>query len=301
MSSNPDDIPVLLIPFRRPEKIKQLIEALALVRPKNIYILADGPRPGLPEEAKLCAEARRIATNISWPCQIHTHFKETNVGLTPNIVEGIDWFFSQVPMGIILEDDCIPDPTFFTFCAELLDYYKDDARIMHISGNNFQNGTTHGDGSYYFSHYSHSWGWATWRRAWHQYHEAVANFPQYDQSKRINELPFSATAKRFWIKLLRNTAIWDSRWLYTTWYTGGLCILPNQSLVSNIGFGVDATHTIETTPQANIPNQALTMINHPREVKVTIEADNYTFQTVFHVPLWKRLSIKLNSLIKKVT
>jgi hypothetical protein len=296
---NPADVPVLLIPFRRPDKIKRLIEALALVQPKHVYILADGPRPNNLEEAKLCAEARRIATDIPWPCTIHTHFKETNVGLTPNIVEGIDWFFSNVEAGIIFEDDCIPDPSFFSFCAELLEKYKDDTRIMHISGNNFQAGVTHGDGSYYFSHYSHSWGWATWRRAWSQYHEAVANFPEYDRTSRINELPFSRTAKKFWIKLLRNTAIWDSRWLYTTWYSKGLCILPNQNLVSNIGFGADATHTTEVTAQANLENKPLTTIIHPSQISVSAEADDHTFRTMFYVPPGKRLKIKFNGIIKK--
>jgi hypothetical protein len=296
---NPADVPILLIPFRRPDKIRQLIAALALVKPRHIYILADGPRPNNPEEAKLCAEARQIATDIPWPCTIHTHFKETNVGLTPNVVEGIDWFFSQVEAGIIFEDDCIPDPTFFSFCAELLERYKDDTRIMHISGNNFQNGTVHGDGSYYFSHYSHSWGWATWRRAWVQYHEAVANFDTYDREGRINELPFSASAKNFWLKVLRNTAIWDSRWLYTTWYARGLCILPNQNLVSNIGFGADATHTFDETTQANVLNVPLAKIVHPSEIAVCVEADDYTFKTTMHVSLWQRLRAKARAIIKK--
>ncbi len=296
---NPADVPVLLIPFRRPDKIKRLIEALAKVQPKHVFILGDGPRPNNPEEALLCAEARRIATDIPWPCTIHTHFKEKNVGLTPNIVEGIDWFFSHVEMGIIFEDDCIPDPTFFTFCAELLERYKDDPRIMHISGNNFQNGITRGDGSYYFSHYSHSWGWATWSRAWTQYHEAVANFGTYDQTGRINELLFSRTAKKFWLKVLRNTAIWDSRWLYTTWYARGLCILPNQNLVSNIGFGADATHTIDETSQANVPTVPLTTITHPSTIAVCKEADDYTFRTTMYVTLWQRLRVKLRGIISK--
>jgi hypothetical protein len=204
-----------------------------------------------------------------------------------------------VEAGIIFEDDCIPDPSFFSFCSELLERYKDDNRIMHISGNNFQDGVKHGDGSYYFSHYSHSWGWATWRRAWSQYHEAVANFPEYDRTGRINELPFSRTAKKFWIKLLRNTAIWDSRWLYTTWYGRGLCILPNQNLVSNIGFGADATHTTEVTAQANLENKPLTTIIHPSHIRVSTEADDHTFQTMFYVPLWRRIRGKFNGIIKK--
>jgi len=296
----PADVPVLLIPFRRPDKIKRLIEALALVQPKHIYILGDGPRPDNPKEAVLVAEARRIATDISWPCTIHTHFKETNVGLTPNVVEGIDWFFSQVEMGIIFEDDCIPDPSFFTFCAELLERYKDDTRIMHISGNNFQNGVTHGDGSYYFSHYSHNWGWATWRRAWNHYHTAVAHFAEYDRTGRINELPLSSRAKKFWMKLLRNTAIWDSRWLYTIWYMRGVCILPNQNLVSNIGFDAEATHTTEISALANIENKPLTKIIHPSSTSIATAADEHTFQTFFYVPLWKRVTLKTRAIIKKI-
>lgn len=297
---NPTDIPVLLIPFRRPDKIKRLVEALALVKPRFIYILADGPRPNNPKEAALCSEARRIAMDIPWECEIKTNFKDANVGLSKNIVEGIDWFFEQVPMGIIFEDDCIPDPSFFSFCAELLIRYQNDEKIMHISGNNFQQGKTHGDGSYYFSHYSHSWGWATWRRAWQKYHGAVEHFPEYDKTGRINELPFTRTAKRFWMKLLRNTAIWDSRWLYTTWYSRGLCILPNQNLVSNIGFGADATHTTELSAQANVANKPLNQIIHPSQTQVSTAADDFTFDTMFYVPLWKRVRIKFNGIIRKI-
>jgi hypothetical protein len=203
-------------------------------------------------------------------------------------------------MGIIFEDDCIPDPTFFTFCAELLERYKDDTRIMHISGNNFQNGSTRGDGSYYFSHYSHSWGWATWSRAWNQYHEAVANFATYDNTGRIHELPFSSAAKKFWLKVLRNTAIWDSRWLYTTWYARGLCIIPNQNLVSNIGFGADATHTIDETSQSNVPNVPMTTIVHPSTITVSKEADDYTFRTTIYISPWQRLRVKVRGIMKKL-
>lgn len=297
---NPADVPVLLIPFRRPDKIKRLIEALALVKPKHIYILADGPRPNNPTEAALCAEARRIATDIPWECEIKTRFKDTNVGLTPNVVDGIDWFFSHVEAGIIFEDDCVPDPTFFTFCAELLERYKDDPEIMHISGNNFQAGKRHGDGSYYFSHYSHSWGWATWRRAWSQYHDAVAHFPEYDAAGRINELPFSRQAKRYWIKLLRNKAHWDGWWLYTTWYCRGLCILPNQNLVSNQGFGVDATHTTEVTDQANLATVPLTTIIHPSNRAVAVAADDYTFEAMFYVPIHEKIRLKLRAILKRI-
>jgi len=222
------------------------------------------------------------------------------VGLTPNVVEGIDWFFSQVPMGIIFEDDCIPDPTFFTFCAELLMKYQDDERIMHISGNNFQNGQVRGDGSYYFSHYSHSWGWATWRRAWTQYHGSVANFETYYREDCIHELTLSPRAKKFWLKVLRNTAIWDSRWLYTTWYARGLSILPNQNLVSNIGFGSDATHTKEYTAQMNLKNTPLTSITHPNKIEVNTQADEYTFQTMFYLPLWRRCIYKIRAIISPI-
>ena len=294
------DIPLLLIVFRRPDKTRQLIEALAKVKPTQVYILADGPRPGLPEEARLCAEARAIATDIPWECTIHTHFKDTNIGLTKNIDEGITWFFNEVEAGIIFEDDCIPDPTFFSFCAELLEYYKDDTNIMHISGNNFQNGKTYGDGSYYFSHYSHSWGWATWRRAWQQYHVAVDNFPTYDKENRINELPFSRAAKKFWMKHLRNGSHWDGLWLYTTWYSKGLCILPNQNLVTNIGYGEGATHTKTLTAQANVANKPLYTINHPTQMVVSQEADDYTFKALFYVPLHQKILLKLRGIISKI-
>ena len=295
----PNEIPVLLIPFRRPTKIKQLITALAKVQPKYIYVLADGPRPGLPEEARLCAEARRIATDIPWPCEIHTHFKDTNVGLTENVTEGIDWFFDHVEYGIILEDDCIPDPSFFTFCAVLLPYYKDNERIMHISGNNFQNGVSRSDGSYYFSHYSHSWGWATWRRAWKRHIEALSHLHREGPDAVIETLPFSDAAKLFWKKHLQKGSHWDGLWVYTTWYAKGLSILPNQNLVSNHGFDAEATHTHEPSEQANLQNIPLEKVIHPTSIAVNTEADEYTFTTMFYTQFKKKLRNKISAILKK--
>ncbi len=298
---NPEDVPVLIVVFKRPLKVRQLIAALATVAPKHVYLLADGPRPHVEGEAKLCEEARRIALDIPWECAVHTRFRDTNFGLVENFRDGISWFFSEVEAGIILEDDCIPDPSFFTFCAHLLTYYKDDERIVHISGNNFQDGQVRSDGSYYFSHYSHSWGWATWRRAWQRYDEAVANFPAYDQNGRINELPFSAAAKRYWLKHLRSGhSHWDGWWLYTTWYLKGLCIIPNQNLVSNIGFDSEATHTHTPTAQANVALKPLGTIVHPTERTVSVEADNYAFNAIFHVPMWRRITTKIRGIIAKL-
>ena len=159
--------PVLFIIYNRPETTRQTFEAIKNVQPQRLYIAADGPKTN--KDIPLCAETKEILQSINWLCDIKTLFRENNLGCKKAVSSAISWFFDQEEMGIILEDDCLPAVDFFIFCDEMLQKYKDKDEISIISGCNFQHGKKRGDFSYYFSHLTHIWGWASWRRVWNDY------------------------------------------------------------------------------------------------------------------------------------
>ena len=121
--------------FNRPDTTKQVFETIRKARPAQLFVAADGPRENRPDEAEKCAEVRRIVDNgIDWDCKVHRLYRDKNLGCKIACSSAIDWFFEHVDEGIILEDDTLPHPTFFQFCEELLKRYRDDERIMLISG-----------------------------------------------------------------------------------------------------------------------------------------------------------------------
>ncbi len=165
--------PVLFLVFNRPDSTRKVFDAIRSARPPKLYITADGPRPDRPAEAKLCSEVRAIASAVDWPCEVKTLFRESNLGCKAGVSSGITWFFSHEDEGIILEDDVLPVPTFFNFCDEMLERYRDDARVSMISGCNLISNHFSPKQSYFFSRYNLIWGWATWRRAWQHYDVAM--------------------------------------------------------------------------------------------------------------------------------
>src|ERR1700726_626208 len=160
--------PVTFIVFNRPERTAEVFAAIRAARPSQLFVIADGPRANMEADASKCAAVRAVIAGVHWPCQVRRCFSDANIGLRRNISEGLDWVFDQVERAIILEDDCLPHPSFFPFCEELLNHYAEDRQIAMISGTNFDPAhlAPSGDESYYFSRFCHIWGWATWRRAW---------------------------------------------------------------------------------------------------------------------------------------
>lgn len=295
--------PVLMIIFNRPDKTRALVDALARVKPSRVFISADGPRAGMPGEKERCEETRKIAQSISWPCEIITNFSDTNRGCRIGVSSAISWFFSQVEEGIILEDDCVPEPSFFPFCADLLARYRDDGQIMHIGGTTFLDASETGDpnASYHFSNIAHIWGWATWRRAWSLYD---IEMPLLDGIERtlVDGKAFSKKSyARFWSKLFahvrdRNIDTWDSQWAYSILIRGGLSITPNLNLVENIGFDTDATHTKEKNKVAKTAQSIRMPLTHPRSLSADLLADENLMEKAYVRSPWKRLSGKIISL-----
>lgn len=288
MRGGPLRTPVLFLIFNRPETTARVFEAIRQAKPRQLFVTADGPRPDKVGEVERCDAARNVVRKVDWECEVWTKFRETNLGLRAAVTSGIDWFFEHVEEGIILEDDCLPSQSFFWFCQEMLGRYRDDERIMQISGNNFLLGRKVFGSSYYFSRLNDIWGWATWRRAWRLYDEEMKTFPQFKEEGRLRDY-IDDEDIRDWLMSYFEEAysagrvggIWSSRWAYAMCVQNGLTIVPSVNLVANIGFAGDGTHPAKTFRlYATVRCEEMTeMIHHPF-VLPDREADAYRFEVI---------------------
>jgi len=281
------DTPVLLIAWRRPHTLRQVINAIRLVAPTRLFVACDGPNHERPGEAEKVAATRQlIDQEIDWPCHIERLYSDVNQGCRLGVSRAISWFFEQVEEGIILEDDCVPHPDFFPYCTTLLERYRHDTRVWCISGNNFQNGQWRGDGSYYFSRYNHCWGWASWRRCWQHYDADLSQWPALSDSGLLHTIFEDPLERNYWRAIclrLRDTCqpdTWDYQWFFTCFTNSGLTALPNRNLVSNVGFGEDASHTTNVADPTDA-NQGLGELIHPQFVLRDEAADRYSFEHHF--------------------
>jgi hypothetical protein len=277
--------PVVFLIFRRPDLTAQVFEIIRQAQPAKLLIVADGARNE--EEAILCQQARAVTEQIDWDCQVLRNYSDVNLGCRQRISSGINWAFEQVEEAIILEDDCLPHPSFFSYCENLLDYYRDDERIMTIAGNNFQDGNQRTPYNYYFSKYNHCWGWATWRRAWKHWHFNSDKWIEFRDAGLMKFVCDSPDEEKYWTRIFDPLFLetkpntWCYAWTFACWSQGGLTILPNVNLVSNIGFGSGGTHTFGESPYAHMSVKEIGEITHPPFVVRYIEADKYTFDYYF--------------------
>jgi hypothetical protein len=292
------DTPLLLIAWRRPHTLRQVIDAIRPVAPTRLYVACDGPNPERPGEAeKVVATRAVIEHEIDWPCQIERLYSDVNQGCRLGVSRAISWFFEQVEDGIILEDDCVPHPDFFPYCATLLERYRHDTRVWCISGDNFQNGQWRGDGSYYFSRYNHCWGWASWKSCWQHYDADLNQWPALLNSGLLESIFPERLERKYWTRIwerLLETGqpnTWDYQWTFTCLINGGLTALPNHNLVHNVGFGDDATHTTSEDATASI-GLGMATINHPILILRDIQADRHTFRNHYRTG-WSRRAIRL--------
>jgi hypothetical protein len=275
--------PVAFLIFNRPDLTEIVFEAIRKAKPKKLLVVADGAR--FPEEAEKCEQARAVLKKVDWDCEVLTNFSDQNLGCKQRVSSGLDWVFSEVEEVIILEDDCLPAPSFFSFCQTLLERYRHDERIFMISGDNFQAGQSRTAYSYYFSKYSHIWGWASWRRAWQYYDVDMKTWPEYKKLNLIRSVCEDSYEQKHWIDIFDTVFngivdTWDYQWLYTCWSQNGLSILPDLNLISNIGCGIGATHISGESPWARLPVSNIEQIKHPIFIVKNNKADNYTFD--FH-------------------
>ena len=271
--------PILLLGFNRPELLRGLVAILAKVRPLKIYLAVDGPRPDRPGEAEQCAACAAVADAIDWPCKVKKLVREKNLGCRLGVSGAIDWFFSQEEEGIILEDDCWPDPSFFRFATELLVRYRDDERVGVISGNNHYGFISDPKASYRFTNFVLIWGWATWRRAWKLNQPDPEAF-RATGSDIIRKANLTRRMRimygRFLEDVLETRSTWDVLWMLSLQSHGLLSILPRSNLVVNQGYGQGGTHTDGFAYDQYLYGWSAEMpfpLVHPATVARDVEAD----------------------------
>lgn len=279
-----------MLVFNRPEVTARVFERVRAARPPRLLVVADGPRPDRPGEAERCAEVRAVVERVDWPCEVDTNYSETNLGCKRRVSSGLDWVFASVEEAILLEDDCLPDPSFFPFCDQLLERYRDDRRVAHITGDNFQLGRlrrlrtrlARNLPSYYFSRYPHVWGWASWRSVWETYDVDMKAWREADDPSDFLEAFSDRRERAFWKQTWDSVArgdidTWDYQWAFACISRGALSIVPHTNLVSNIGFGEESTHTTGKSPVADIPTAEIAFpLHHPAGLERDHGADTYT-------------------------
>ncbi len=248
--------PILFLIFNRPECTARVFEAIRRAKPKQLFVAADGPRPNISADAEKCEQARAVINKVDWDCEVKTLWREDNLGCKAAISSALDWFFSQVEAGIILEDDCLPNTSFFGFCEKMLELYKDDERVMMAGGTNYLFNKVEMEQSYFFTRNFAIWGWATWRRAWKKYDITMKNWPALKRADFLSHVYKNKNVANYMGRhydLAYNNLIntWDIQWHFSCLSESGLCIAPKYNLVSNIG--ADGTHT----PKAGRKNLAL--------------------------------------------
>ncbi|MEK6477327.1 nucleotide-diphospho-sugar transferase [Catalinimonas sp. 4WD22] len=296
----PFHTPILFIIFNRPKPTQQVFNAIKQAKPTKLYVAADGPRENKHEEA-LCNETRAVIQQIDWDCKVKTLFRDKNIGCGLGPKTAIDWLFEHEEEGIILEDDCLPSLSFFRFCEELLERYRHDTRIMHIGGSNFQYGYVRDpDYSYYFSYYSHEWGWASWRRAWKLYDFKISSYPEIKRKGYLDNYFSNYLEKIYRLSKTDKTLNlkddkvnwWDYQWDYTKFINSGLSIVPNKNLVTNLGFGEDATHTKsgKDIRGKNLAKEIKFPLKHPTFViRDNVSDKRYFIRFILRVILMRKL------------
>lgn len=292
--------PILFLTFNRLNTTKKVFQAIKEAHPKKLYVASDGPRASVSGEDLKVKEVRDfIESNINWECEVKTLFRDNNLGCKLAVSGAIDWFFENEEQGIILEDDCLPDQSFFRFCEELLERYKDNEEIAVISGNNF-NKEKIGEADYYLSKIPHIWGWATWRRTWKKYDVTMSSFPKFKKNEEIKKIWSDKNVQNYWLYILNevyNNKIntWDYQLSFFLFINKSFCICPNINLVSNIGFGKEFTNTM--VPDERVMDLISKEINfplsHPSQIKYDISNDSYVNRIYLN-------NYKLKKLLKNI-
>lgn len=311
-ADKPLHTPVLFIIFNRPETTKQVFEAIRKAKPLRLYIAADGPRKNVPGDSEKCEVTRSISSLVDWDCEVRTLFRTENLGCGRGPCSAITWFFEHETEGIILEDDCLPSQSFFPFCAELLEKYRDDTRVMQIGGNNMEAHYREDDYSFSFSNHILIWGWATWRRAW-KFHDFEMKHYKEIKEKAYMEGSFGSIYERDFLgyvfeKMYTNDEqtnaryTWDYQWQFACKINSGLVIVPHRNLVKNLGFGYDSTNTKNATGIGhNLKLETMKFpLRYPEFMMVNNLKDRQTFRMVNTSPISRVKSHIKNFIPEKV-
>ena len=280
--------PILLLVFNRPDTTKKVLESIRQVQPKYLFIAADGPREGRASDVEKCAATRQLVLNsIDWDCEVKTLFRDRNLGCGHNPASAITWFFDSVEEGIILEDDCVPTPFFFTYSETLLQRYRSDDRVMHISGHN-PIAPYPSQNPLLLSKYSFIWGWATWRRAWKNYDYQMQSWAEPNSKQTVKDACLNGKEWKYWKQAFDryssgdNKSVWDYQWQFALFINKGLSIVPSHSLIENIGIGhPDATHTTGEVGEKQLVSMGFDLASDKSVVREDYDFDAAVFNKVF--------------------
>lgn len=298
--------PIALILFNRPNETRRVFATIRRARPPKLFLIADGPRADRPEDVDKCKAARAEVERVDWPCEVFRNYSDANLGCGQRPASGISWVFEHVDRAIFLEDDCVPHPTFFRFCDELLDKFVDDPRVMRITGYNWDvRGAA--STSYFFSLYGSCWGWATWRRAWKHFDYDINLWPVLARDRFCEQMTISRKTGDIWadvFEFVHRTGkqhVWDHQWTLACWLNG-LTIVPSIPLISNIGFGANATHTTERSRWSSLKASDMQFpLRHPLYVARNLDADRALEQCLYSPDLRTRARRKFHKLLARVT
>ena len=283
------DTPVIFLVFNRPASTARVFARIRAARPSRLFIVADGPRPDRLDDAEKCRQVRAlIEEGIDWPCEVVRDYSEVNLGCGRRVASGITSAFKQTEEAIILEDDCLPDPSFFRFCTELLEKYRNEPRVGMISGSHHQLTSVREGESYYLCRYGNIWGWATWRRAWQKFDHSMSEWPQWRDSGCLERFFPDKKVQEFWRQTWNRAAAdchdtWDYQWTFCYISHGMLGILPKVMLIENIGFGPEATHTNAPGMKTGV-SQSEPMsfpLLHPESIEPDLAAEERTSRRFF--------------------
>ncbi|NMF83035.1 glycosyltransferase family 2 protein [Nodosilinea sp. P-1105] len=295
-------VPVVFIIFNRPKTTRKVFEAIREYKPKQLFVIADGPRPDKLGEEESCKSARLVIEEVDWECEIFKRYSNTNLGCKKGISSGLNWVFEHVDEAIILEDDCLPDMSFFRYCSELLEKYRYDTRVMSITGQNVQKNPQNLQYSYYFSRHFHCWGWATWKRAWHHFDLEIRQWPEVRELESFKHIFPGTKAFKYWRRILdkqykNKFNSWSFSASFSFLIQNGLHIHPSKNLIHNIGFGPNATNTKSLRLKRNHENMYYEMgfpLLHPPYVLQDTKADKIIQDHFFESQkIYDRAIIKL--------
>ncbi|MFQ4139766.1 glycosyltransferase family 2 protein [Nodosilinea sp. PGN35] len=290
--------------FNRPQESRKVFEAVRLIKPSRLFLVADGPRPLRTGETEKCELTRKIFEEIDWTCDVRKNYSEINLGCARRVSSGLNWVFSLVEEAIILEDDCVPHPTFFRYCIELLERYRDDERVMSICGLSVPPSSRRDSFSYCFSQYQRCWGWASWRRAWQHYDHDMQLWPQAAETNLLEDLLPDRQSVDFWHNKFQavydgKIDSWAYRWMLACWLHRGLSIIPSTNLIANVGVTSDATHTVNDSFAAQLTASEISFpLQHPPYMVQDRQADLYIQRTRHSAGLAYRVERKLKKLLK---
>ena len=300
------ETPVALIIFRRPDQTRKVLKMIAEARPRVLYVISDGPSTGDSETAAAVAECKSLIEEIDWDCKVRKNYSDVNLGCRARVVSGLDWVFENETSAIILEDDCVPDQSFFGYCEFLLKRYENEDRIGGIGGTNIYESRLESlNEDFFFSRYPAIWGWATWKRTWIQYRKLLPEV-KLDDMKKFSSFSTNSKTHEYWLSRFKEVRdgrldTWDYQLSYTCMENDKLWVIPTRNLIRNIGFGRSASHTLDAdSPFAELGTSSISLpLTEPGQVNPREEYDDILREEMHANKLWNSVAMGIYKLLPR--